>query len=161
MSFINTQVCTLKGCCHVDPPSNQSSAWSEAASWWKCAKDDIKRDCLCGTFCLPCQLGVLAGNKAGPNCPQDRKGYCYCFSFALCAGVIPLAALCIESIPVDKVNNGDHAKSCEPCSCISGDGYCSACLWASLPLCTCAHCIIAEQARIKEEVKTSTHYANF
>jgi hypothetical protein len=169
MPSINTQVCTLKGCCVPTQDRSKGSAWSESAAWWFCQKEDFCRNCLCGTFCLPCQIGVLATDSRSdwcldwcPEwCPGDWNGFCNCAAFSLFAECFPLIALFIECGVVDRVNNGEHVASCEICSCIKGDGPLAACLWASFPLCTCAHCIIAEQAKEKGDTSTSTHYAKF
>ena len=162
---INTQVCTFQGCCVPNPSdTSEKSAWSEAASWWFCQRKNFCRNFLCGTFCLPCQFGVLAGNTSCCKfCPTDSTGILYCTGFAFFADCCPPIALWIESDVIDRVNNTDHAKTCAPFdSCkIDGDGCFSACMWAILPLCTCAHCIIAEKASLKDNSTTSAHYARF
>lgn len=155
---INTQVCTFSGCFNRD--ASPKSAWSVAAEWWTChEKPKLCRDCLCGTCCLPCQVGVLTSDSGDTTIPGDLKGWTYCCGICLCT---PLLGICIASVPVNEINNVPHPESCIECS--NGNDFPSAFLWTLMPLCTCAHCIIAEQARIKHaknNTKNDIKYSRF
>ena len=147
---INTRIFTLEGCCTPTTSGNET-AWSVACNWLSCnsaASDSFVRDCLCGMFCIPCQLGVLKSESGGPSIPGDVGGWCVCVSFSCFGYACPIAAVCIEGLITDEHNNGPNG----------GTGFCSALTWAMCGLCTCAHCVIAKAAR--ESKPSSTNFDN-
>ena len=154
--MLHTEVCTFTGVCN--PDADTPTAWSEAAQWWLCRNE--VRDYACG-MCVVCQLGVLKSGDGGasmrcgfPNewCPSTSVGWMWCGGLSACNVLCPLVALCMQASIVSE-NNGDAAPSSKNCcpSTFPGDDYASAFMWMCMPLCTCAHCAIAKEARAKAQ----------